>query len=188
MGEIATTGQLRMSFVRWALVTVPAILLAGILASQLANSGFDNPWFARLDLPPIMPPGWVFGVAWPILYTLMGLALALVLSARGARGRALAVGLFVVQLVANYAWSPLFFGAHQVTAAYWLIVTVLVLAIATTFAFGRIRGLAAWLMLPYLVWLSFAAILNYQIDARNPDAEALAPEAARIQIGGTGDR
>lgn len=183
MSEIATPDQLRMSFWRWAMVTVPALVLIGSLMGLLSNSGYDNRWFAALDRPSIVPPGWVFGVVWTTLYTLLGLSLAMILHARGAKGRGFALALFFVQLIANFAWSPLFFGMHQVTAAFYLIAFILLTTIATTFAFAPIRKAAAWLLVPYMVWLSFAAILNFQIDQRNPNAETLVPAAATTQIG-----
>jgi translocator protein len=182
MTELATKGQLRMSYLRWALVTVPAIVMIGSAIGILSNSGYSNRWFNALDLPPITPPGWVFGVAWTILYAMLGLALAMILNARGAAGRGTALGLFFLQLFANFAWSPVFFGAHQVTAGLWLILGILGTAIATTFAFGRIRSAAAWLMVPYLVWISFASILTSQINSMNPDAETLVPAAASTQL------
>jgi translocator protein len=182
MNEIASPGQLRMSFIRWALVCVPAIVGIGSVMGRLSNNGWSNRWFVALDLPPIVPPGWVFGVAWATLYTLMALALAMILNARGAQGRGLAITAFMVQLVANLAWSPVFFGMRQVSAGLVLIIVILIAAIITTVLFGRIRKAAAWLMVPYLVWLSFASILNYQIDQRNPDAETLVPPAASANI------
>ncbi len=181
-GGLASKEQLRMSFVRWALVCIPSIVFLGFLSGKLANSGYGNRWFNALDLPPIVPPGWVFGLVWTILYTLLGLALAMILNARGARGRSLAVGLFALQLILNLAWTPLFFGAHQVSLALILILLILIVATAATFAIAVIRTQAAWLMVPYLVWLSLASILNYQIDARNPDAEQLVPSTPAAEI------
>lgn len=181
-GEIASRGQLRMSFVRWALVTVPLLVFLGFLSGQLSNSGYGNRWFAALAKPDIVPPGWVFGVVWTTLYILMGVALAMILNARGAKGRGLALGLFGTQLILNLAWSPLFFAAHQVSLAFWMILLILALAIATTFAVAPIRRVAAWLLVPYMVWLSFASILNFQIDRLNPDAETLVPDAPRTHI------
>lgn len=182
MTEIATPGQLRMSYWRWAMVTVPSIVLVGTAIGLLSNSGYSNRWFAALDLPSITPPGWVFAVAWTILYICMGLALAMVLHARGAKGRGFALLLFFVQLVANFAWSPLFFGAHQVTSALYLIIFILMVTAATFFAFAPIRRSAAWLLAPYIAWLAFAAVLNFQIDQANPNAETLVPAAASTQI------
>lgn len=182
MTELASKGQLRMSFLRWALLTVPAILFLGILSGRLSNSGFGNAWFDALAKPGWFPPGWLFGLAWSILYVLMALALAHILHARGARGRLAAIGLFLVQLVLNLSWTPLFFAAHQVTAALWLIGLILILAIATTVSFGRIRRLAAWLMLPYLAWLAFATILAWEMDRLNPNAERLKASGGSAHI------
>lgn len=182
MTELASRSQLRGSFFRWALVTVPATLLLGTLSGRLSNSGYGNPWFDALVKPAIMPPGWVFGAVWPLLYILMGLALAMILNARGARGRGLAITLFGSQFMLNLIWSPLFFAAHQVTLAFWLILPMCVLVAATAIAFGRIRAVAAWLLAPYLAWLCFAALLTYQIDRLNPDAAALVRGDAKAQI------
>jgi benzodiazapine receptor len=182
MSEIASKGQLRWSFARWALVAVPLVLLLGVASGHVSNSGYGNPWFDALVKPDIMPPGWAFGAAWTILYILMGLALTMILNARGAVGRGIAIALFIVQFLVNLSWSPIFFAAHQVSTALWVIVAMLVLAIATTVAFWRVRPAAAVLMLPYLAWLCFAATLNYQIDALNPGAATLVPSAPKAQI------
>jgi tryptophan-rich sensory protein len=113
---------------------------------------------------------------------MLGLAFALVLNARGSRDRNVAIVLFLSQFVINLTWSPIFFGAHQVTAAFFIILVMLGVAIATTFAFARVHKAAAGLLVPYLVWISFAAILNFQIDQLNPDAESLYVPAATSQI------
>ncbi|HSX54038.1 MAG TPA: TspO/MBR family protein [Sphingomonas sp.] len=180
--EIASKGQLRLAYLRWAIVTVPFVLLLGFASGRLFPSGDENEWYQLLVKPAETPPGWVFPVAWTALYVLLGLALALIVNARGSRLRRPALILFAVQLVANLAWSPVFFGYHQVSAALLLIVVIFVLALATTFVFGRIRKGAAWLMVPYLAWLCFAGILNYKIDRLNPNAETLVPAAATPQM------
>lgn len=182
MNEIASKWQLRSEFLRRAVVCVPLILLLGFASGQLVASGSQNGWYRMLQQPPVGPPEWAFPVVWSILYVLLGLALAIVLSARGARGRGVAIGLFVVQMVLNLVWSPLFFGAHQVTTALFVVVALFFAALATTFAFGRIRPLAAWLLVPYLAWLVVASALNWQIDRLNPDAETLVPPAHSTQI------
>jgi benzodiazapine receptor len=181
-GQVASKQQLRMAFFRRAIVIVPLVLLLGMLSGKLASSSFENPWFAALRKPAFMPPGWAFGVAWTILYILLGFALAMIVAARGARGRRTAIGLFVIQFALNLTWSPLFFVAHQVSAALLLILAMMVLTAVTTLAFARIRPAAAELMLPYLAWLLFAATLNFAFDRMNPNAETLAPEQAHTQI------
>ena len=124
MNLLASRGQLRASLARWALLLVPAVLLAGFLSGELSGSGPGNPWFDSLAKPDLYPPPITFGIAWTILYVLMGLAFAVVCSAWGARGRGIAIAAFLVQLALNLAWSPVFFGAHQVTAALYLLWTL----------------------------------------------------------------
>ena len=183
MNQFVPPTQSRMSLVRWALFVIPTIMFLGFLSGTMSGSTAENAWYQTLLKPDIQPPGWVFGVVWPTLYLMMGLALAMVLNARGTRDRNKAILLFVSQFLINLTWSPIFFGAHQVTAAFFIILVMLGIAIATTFAFARVRKAAAWLMVPYLVWISFAAILNFQIDQLNPDAESLYVPAVTSQIG-----
>ena len=171
-----------MSLLRWTLVTVPLILLLGFLSGRVSNADDGNPWFEALTKPDWIPPGWVFGVVWSVLYVLMGIAIAIILNARGAKGQRAAIGLFVGQLGLNLAWSPTFFSAHKVEMALGLIVTIFLLAVATTFAFGRIRSTAAWLLVPYMIWLSLATLLNYQVMLLNPDASSRNAEAPRARI------
>jgi tryptophan-rich sensory protein len=183
MNQFAPSSQSRMSLVRLALFVIPTIMFLGFLSGTMSGSTADNAWYQTLLKPDIQPPGWVFGVVWPTLYLMMGLALATVLNAPGARDRNVAIALFLSQFVINLTWSPIFFGAHQVTVAFFIILVMLGVAIATTFVFARVRKAAAWLMVPYLVWISFAAILNFQIDKLNPDAESLYVPVATSQIG-----
>ena len=183
MNQFAPSSQSRMSLVRLALFVIPTIMFLGFLSGTMSGSTADNAWYQTLLKPDIQPPGWVFGVVWPTLYLMMGLALAMVLNAPGARDRNVAIALFLSQFVINLTWSPIFFGAHQVTTAFFIILVMLGVAIATTFVFARVRKAAAWLMVPYLVWISFAAILNFQIDKLNPDAESLYVPVATSQIG-----
>lgn len=182
MNEIASRAQLRLSYFRWALFCVTLILMLGLGSGWLANSGYENRWFAALAKPALMPPGWVFATVWPILYILLGCAVAVVIDARGAPGRGLALALFIVGMICNFAWSPLFFAAHEVRIALFLIVAMLVLAIATAALFARVRGIAAVLLLPYLVWLCFAAWLNFSILQMNPDAETLVAPGISTQF------
>jgi tryptophan-rich sensory protein len=181
MTAIASRAQLRMSYLRWALVTVPSVLLLGTLSGVASNSGSANGWFAALRKPAFMPSAWLFPAAWTILYIGLGLALALILHARGARGRPLALSLFFAQLALNLAWSPLFFAAHKISLAFWTIVAMTLLASSAAFLFYRIRRAAGLLMLPYLAWLLFAGVLNHAICTLNPDAE-LAPPASGTDI------
>lgn len=170
MNALASNGQLRASVVRWALVTVPGVMLLGFLSGQVGGDA-DSLWFQSLAKPSIYPPPATFGIVWTILYALIGFALALVGAAHGARRRGLAIGLFAVQLALNLAWTPLFFGAYQITGALILLLVLDVAVIATTIVFWQVRRAAGLLMLPYLAWVLFATVLNWQFLVLNPDAD-----------------
>jgi tryptophan-rich sensory protein len=182
MMELASRGQLRAGLLRWALVLVPGILLLGLISGVLAGGGPASPWFASLNKPAAYPAPEVFGIVWVLLYILMGLALAMVVSARGARQRNRAIGLFAAQLAINLAWSPLFFGAHQITAALILIVVLDIAVIATILVFRLVRPVAALLLVPYLAWILFATYLNGAFLAANPENGRTAPAGAVTRI------
>ncbi|HWU02306.1 MAG TPA: TspO/MBR family protein [Novosphingobium sp.] len=182
MTEIASSRQLRAGIMRWAIVLVPAILLLGFLSAKLGNSGPDNPWFAALAKPGIYPPPIAFPVVWTLLYVLMGVALAMIVSARGSSARGAAIVLFVAQLLANLAWTPLFFGAHRMSAALVLLAGLDVLVLAMVVVFSRVRPVAAGLMLPYLAWVLFATLLNWQFLVLNPLSDGVQTSAVVAHI------
>ncbi|MFP5330394.1 MAG: TspO/MBR family protein [Alphaproteobacteria bacterium] len=166
-------GAIRVPWWKYASVTVPAIILLGWASGWSSGSGDGNAWFDSLQKPFFMPPGWVFGVIWPILYALLGVAAALVLAEPASPARNKALVLFAAQLALNYAWSPLFFAAHAVKLALVTIFVMAALAAMTAGQFWHIRRVAGALMLPYLAWLCFAAALNAAIERLNPGADAL---------------
>jgi tryptophan-rich sensory protein len=153
-----------------AIVAVIAIELLGGLSGWLSNSGYGNGWFDTLDKPSFMPPGWAFGVVWPILYALLGVALAMVLADRSSERRRVALILFYAQMVLNFTWSPVFFAAHDIKLANVIIFIMAAVAAAAAGQFLRIRKAAGLLMIPYLGWLIFAATLNSTIASLNPGA------------------
>ncbi len=182
MSELASSGQLRAAYLRWALVTVPLVVVLGFVSGALSNSGSANRWYMLLDKPWFQPPNWAFPVAWTILYVMLGLSLAMILNARGARLRGRAIGMFVLAFALNLSWSPVFFGLHQPRIALFIIAAMFGTALTTTFLFGRIRTAAAWLLVPYLVWLCFASLINFEIIRLNPNAEGLVVEPSGTQI------
>ncbi|WP_353216125.1 TspO/MBR family protein [Sandarakinorhabdus sp.] len=161
------------SFARAALVAVPAILFAGGLAARVSGSTETNAWYQSLTLPVFQPPGPLFGAAWAVLYTLIALAFALVWATRDAPGKRGAIALFALGFVINMTWSPLFFRFHMIAAALAVLVVMLLVACLTAAAFYRINRLAAWLMLPYVLWLCFAGVLNTRVLMLNPMADAM---------------
>lgn len=170
MSALASSSQLRASFIRWSLFLVPGVVLLGAL-SGTAGGGANTPWFASLVKPSLFPPPATFGIVWTILYVLMGFALALVVTARGAPGRSAAIIVFVLQLALNLAWTPLFFGAHQITGALALLAAIDLAVLLTVMLFWRVRPLAGTLLLPYLAWVLFATVLNWQFLEANPNAD-----------------
>ncbi len=155
-----------------ALITVPAIVILGSVMGRIANNGFDNGWYAELLKPAFQPPGWAFGVVWATLYTMIGIALAVIWNSPPSPMRKTALSLFFVQLAVNFAWSPIFFGARMIDVALVTLLVMLLLATATANLFRRIRPVAGWLMLPYLLWLCLATALNYETGKLNPGADA----------------
>ena len=163
----------RGSIWRAAIILVPVLLVLGGLSAQISGSTEENSWYQTLVLPALQPPGPVFGIAWSILYSMIAIAAAIVWGHKSAPGRGVALGLFALGFAINLTWSPVFFRLHLILPALAIIGVMLALAIATTFAFARVSRVAAWLLLPYMVWLGFALMLNASIWRLNPTAETL---------------
>jgi tryptophan-rich sensory protein len=138
-----------------------ALLVNAVGAAPALLAGPDSAWFRALEKPALYPPPAVFGVAWTALFTLMGVALWLVWRS-DADGRRAALGLFGLQMVFNVAWTPAFFALEALVVGLAVIVTLWVLVVATVAAFDQVDRRAAALLVPYLLWVSFAAVLNYQ--------------------------
>jgi tryptophan-rich sensory protein len=125
-------------------------------------------WYAALRKPSFNPPNWVFGPVWVTLYLLMGIALWLVLRGESSgSGRRLAVGLFAVQLALNALWSPAFFGLHSPLAGLFVILPLWLAILLTVRSFLRTSRAAGILLLPYLLWVSYAVALNIAIFILN---------------------
>ncbi|MBO5952540.1 MAG: tryptophan-rich sensory protein [Oscillospiraceae bacterium] len=134
--------------------------------SALVSGGMDT--YGELNQPPLSPPGWVFPVVWTVLYLLMGYASYLVLESGADRAvirRAWI--LYGLQLLANFIWSPLFFGAQLYLAALLWLVVLWVLIFLTIRAFSAINERAGDLLIPYILWVTFAAYLNLGVYLLN---------------------
>ena len=118
-------------------------------------------WYAGLAKPSFNPPNGVFMPVWTALYVVMALAAWRVWRHTGFRSRA--IGLWLVQLGLNFAWSFIFFGLHAPLAALLELIVLWLAILATMISFGRIDRLAGWLLIPYLCWVSFAGVLNFWI-------------------------
>lgn len=124
-------------------------------------------WYEMLEKPLLNPPNYIFGPVWTILYLCMGLALYLVWTAKSKEGKRQAYGLFAVQLVLNTLWSLVFFGLHQPWLALCIIIALWAAIFMTLREFGTFSKYAKWLLVPYIVWVSFALYLNGAIAVLN---------------------
>jgi len=127
--------------------------------AQFSARGF----YSELARPSWSPPGWVFGPVWTLLYTMMAVAAWLVWRRSGFAAASLALGLFLVQLAFNAAWSWIFFGMREIGWGFADIAALWVALLATLVVFWRRDRLAGALLIPYLAWVTFAAALNFTI-------------------------
>jgi benzodiazapine receptor len=131
------------------------------------TAGGESAWYASLDKPPWTPPGWVFAPVWTALYAAMGVAAWLVWRRGSWRAQATPLAAFLVQLALNFAWSLIFFGLQRPGWALADIAALWVLIAVTIRLFARVDRRAAWLLAPYLAWVTFAMALNGSIHFRN---------------------
>jgi translocator protein len=147
----------------WTLATAMAGCLGLGMLSGISSGSGDTAWYLSLVRGSLTPPNWVFPVAWTALYLLMGAAAWRVWRRRGPPNVSTAMRLFAAQLVLNLAWSPAFFGLESVTFGALLIVPILLLVALTVMAFSRVDGIAAAMLLPYLLWVAYATAVAWQI-------------------------
>lgn len=144
------------------------LALAGWLALCYSAAAFGSvfmpgEWYATLQKPSWNPPGWVFGPVWSALYTMMAVAAWRVWQRGGFVAQRKPLALFLGQLLLNAAWTPLFFGLHRPGIALIEIVLLWLAIAATLAAFRPVSRAAAWLLAPYLAWVSFATLLNFAL-------------------------
>ena len=141
----------------WLLASFAAAGMGGLASVNAAG------FYGDLVRPPWAPPAWLFGPVWSVLFLLMGVAAWLVWRDHGFRGAGAALKLYLAQLLANALWSWLFFAWRQGAFAFAEVTVLWLLIAATIFSFWRLNRLAALLLVPYLAWVSFAAVLNFAI-------------------------
>lgn len=134
----------------------------GALSGWLTSEGMKV-YTETVIQPPLSPPPWLFPIVWGILYALMGIGAARVSLAPRSRERSLGLNLFVIQLIVNFLWSPIFFNAQSFgTALLWLIL-LWILVLAMILVFRKVDKSVGNIQIPYLLWLTFAAYLNYGV-------------------------
>lgn len=148
-------------------VSIALPLLVGFVGS-LATSKSVGTWYVNLDKPSFTPPGAVFGPVWTVLYVMMGVSLFLVWQkGLAAPNVKIGIAVFAVQMALNLLWSFAFFGARSPLAGAVVIVALWCAIVATVLVFARVSQLAAWLLVPYLAWVSFASVLNFSLYVLN---------------------
>lgn len=146
---------------------IAAPILLGFLSSAL--SGDMEAMYDSLNLPPLSPPNQLFGIVWPIMYALMGIAFYLVIREHtDAHLKRMAVVFYIIQLVLNIFWSPVFFGGDAFVPASVIIIAMDILTAITIRYFLAVRRAAGYLLVPYLVWLLFATYLSIGVAVLNP--------------------
>lgn len=146
-------------FILLIIVCMAGVQVLGVASAALGSRGISG-WFSELTAPAGNPPAWVFAIVWPVLYAMIGASLALIIR-RGGRAKKPLLVAFAAQMLLNVAWTPVFFGAYQITAALVVIVALwIAIAVLIALLWPRIRS-AAWLLVPYFLWVSYAMYLNY---------------------------
>jgi benzodiazapine receptor len=146
-------------------IVVP--LLVGFIGS-IATSKSVGTWYMTLEKPSFNPPGAVFGPVWTVLYVMMGVSLFLVWQmGLGAPNVKTGIAVFAVQLALNLVWSFAFFGARSPLAGAVVIAALWCAILANVLVFARVSRPAAWLLIPYLAWVSFASVLNFSLYMLN---------------------
>lgn len=154
--------------IRWKplLISLFIPLGAGGLSALLSGGGMQD--FSALRKPPLSPPGWLFPVAWSVLYLLMGFAAYRIWSDRASHpARQKALFAYGLQLIVNFFWSPIFFSAKAYLFAFLWLLLLWALILVTALRFAAIRPTAGRLLLPYLAWVTFAGYLNFGIYLLN---------------------
>lgn len=129
----------------------------------MGASAGPGKWYLSLNKPTWNPPSWVFAPVWTTLYILMAVAAWMIWKRGGLREQRRPLGMFLLQLALNAAWTPIFFGLHQIGWAFVVILFLWLAILLTILAFRSRNEIAAWLLVPYLAWVTFASILNFAI-------------------------
>ena len=152
--------------IKYLILCLAIPLAVGGLSAFLTQNGMEQ--FQKLNKPPLTPPGWLFPVAWTILYLMMGLASYLVWKSDGPRHTVRgALTLYGIQLAFNFFWTILFFDMNRYLFAFFWLIALWVLILATALRFYRLSRTAGYLMVPYLLWVAFAGYLNFGVYLMN---------------------
>ena len=150
---------MRINFLK-LMVSLIICQLAGFIGSLFTSPAIPE-WYASLQKPSFTPPNWLFSPVWIFLFLLMGVSLYLIWQAASKKEAKLALVLFSVQLVLNMLWSVIFFGLKSPMLAFIEITVLWIAIILTVMKSMKVAKAAGYLLLPYIIWVSFAAVLNF---------------------------
>jgi translocator protein len=156
---------------KWFALLVSLVVTLGVgFGSGYGTMSSVNTWYTTLHTSVLNPPGWVFGPVWTILYILMAVAVWMVWNKRKAAPFAVKHGIrfYILQLILNAVWSVIFFGLHMPLLAYIDLIVLWVTIVTMMFVFARASRAAAWLIAPYVAWVTFAGYLNLMVVLLNP--------------------
>ncbi len=158
-----------MANFNWVKLVVSVLFTVGIgsLGGIFTISEIPG-WYAGLQKPSFNPPNWLFGPVWTILYLLMGISFYLIWKQPVSTLRNVGLTLFVIQFILNFFWSILFFNQHLIATAFLEMVFMWIFILLTIIWFAKLSPTAAWLLVPYLCWVSFATVLTAAIWKLNP--------------------
>ena len=155
---VQTRPNARTALLGWLAVCFGVAIASSVFAARAIPT-----WYSALAKPPLNPPNHVYGPVWTALYALMAISAWIVWKTRPSACRRRGLRLFEIQLALNFLWTWIFFGAHQLLTAFVNIVSLWAAILLTILTFRRMSHTAAWLLVPYLAWITFAGYINFAI-------------------------
>ena len=149
-----------LSFILFGLITYSASVIGG-----LVTVGFKEPWYSLINKPTFNPPSWIFAPVWTTLYLMMTIAIWLFWHSRNREMNTIYI--YFIHIVFNATWSIVFFGLHQILLALIVLISLILIIIILMLRYKRVNIVSYYLMIPYLLWCSYALVLNFNIFLLN---------------------
>lgn len=147
------------------IIIIFSTMLVGGLSGALSNN--SGQVYTSMMRPPLSPPGWLFGIVWPILYILMGVSAYIIYKSEPSANRKIAIFLYCIQLFVNFLWPIIFFRFQWYWVSVGVIILLDILVLMTIIQFSKINKTASYLLIPYMSWILFATYLNIGISKLN---------------------
>ncbi len=127
----------------------------------------DSLWYYSLNKSPFTPPAWIFPVVWTILYLMIAISFLFFIKDGFSKDKIFPTVIFIIQLILNFCWSPVYFGLHNIALAFFIIILLIIFVFINIILFYKKSKIAAYLLIPYFIWIIFAAYLNFEIFMLN---------------------